>query len=134
MLGTGLRGSMQEYPVKPGHAGKIDFKMIFEAAFGSYEEDDGWLKGSYGSMPKIWAKQEGKKLLVVDTETDKGIAIAIGKGGEEAEQAMALAQDTQRQWNDFLEGVTGYNAKMRSKKVQEKAKKEAKAAAEKESK
>lgn len=124
---------MQEYPVKPGHAAKIDFKMIFEAAFGSYDEDDGWLKGSYGSMPKIWAKQDGKKLLIVDTETDKNVAIAIGKGGEEAEQAMALAQDTQRNWNDFLEGVTGYDAKMRSKKVQEKAKKEAKAAAEKES-
>ena len=121
---------MQEYPVKPGHAGKIDFKMIFEAAFGSYTEDDGWLKGSYGSMPKIWAKQEGKKLLIVDTETDKNIAVAMGKGGAEAEEAMALAQDTQRNWNDFLEGVTGYNAKMRSKKIQEKAKKEAKAAAE----
>lgn len=129
-----VAGDMQEYPVKPGHAGKIDFKMIFEAAFGSYDEDDGWLKGSYGSMPKIWAKQDGKKLVIVDTETDKNIAIAIGKGGDEAAQAMELAQDTQRQWNDFLEGVTGYNAKMRSKKVQEKAKKEAKAAAEKESK
>ncbi len=121
---------MQQYPVKPGHAGKIDFNMIFEAAFGSYEEDDGWLKGSYGSMPKIWAKQDGKKLLVVDTETDKGVAVAIGKGGAEAEQAMALAQDTHRAWNDFLEGVTGYDAKTRSKKIQEKAKKEAKAAAE----
>ncbi len=123
---------MQEYPVKPGHAGKIDFKMIFEAAFGSYEEDGEWLKTSYGSMPKIWAKQDGKKKVIVDTETDKNIAIAIGKGGEEAEQAMALAQDTQRTWNDFLEGVTGYNAKMRSKKAQEQAKKDAKAAAEKE--
>lgn len=120
---------MQEYPVKPGHAAKIDFKMIFEAAFMSYEEDDGWLKGSYGSMPKIWAKQEGKKAIVVDTETDKSIALRMAQGDEEAGQ---VARDTQRQWNDFLEGVTGYNAKMRSKKIQEKAKKEAKAAAERE--
>ncbi len=120
---------MQQYPVKPGHAGKIDFKMIFEAAFGSYDEDDGWLKGSYGSMPKIWAKQEGKKALVVDTETDKDVARRIAAGGAEGEEAMALAQDTHRQWNDFLEGVTGYDSKTRSKKIQEAAKKEAKAAA-----
>jgi hypothetical protein len=122
---------MQEYPVKPGHAGKIDFKMIFEAAFGSYTEEDGWLKGGYGSMPRIWAKQDGKKAIVVDTETDKQVAIDIGKGGAEAETAMQLAKDTQRAWNDFLEGVTGYNAKQRSKKAQEQAKKDAKAAAEK---
>ncbi len=119
---------MQEYPVKPGHAGKIDFKMIFEAAFGSYEEDEGWLKSSYGSMPKIWAKQDGKKKVIVDTETDKTIAVRMAEGDEEAGQ---IAVDTQRTWNDFLEGVTGYNAKMRSKKAQEQAKKEAKAAAEK---
>ena len=46
------------------------------------------------------------------------------------DQAGQVAQDTHRAWNDFLEGVTGYDAKMRSKKVQEQAKKEAKAAAE----
>ena len=101
--------------------------MIFEAAFGSYDEDDGWLKGGYGSMPRIWAKQDGKKLLIVDTETDKSIALKMAQGDEEAGQ---LARDTHRAWNDFLEGVTGYDAKTRSKKIQEKAKKDAKAAAE----
>lgn len=119
---------MQEYPVKPGHAAKIDFQMIFEAAFGSYKEEDGWLKASYGSMPKIWAKQDGKKSVVVDTETDKTIAVRMTKGDAEAE---AIAKDTHRAWNDFLEGVTGYDAKMRSKKAQEQAKKNAKAAAQK---
>lgn len=127
MHGTALPRPMQEYPVKPGHAGKIDFKMIFEAAFGDYTEEDGWLKTSYGSMPKIWAKQEGKKQVVVDTETDKTIAVRMAEGDDEAGQ---IAIDTQRTWNEFLEGVTGYNAKMRSKKAQEQAKKEAKQAAE----
>lgn len=120
---------MQEYPVKPGHAGKIDFKMIFEAAFGDYTEEDGWLKTSYGSMPKIWAKQEGKKQVIVDTETDKSIAVKMAEGDEEAGQ---IAVDTQRTWNEFLEGVTGYDAKMRRKKAQEAIKKEAKEAAERE--
>lgn len=124
-----LRVPMQEYPVKPGHAAQIDFKLIFEAAFGSYEEDDGWLQGSYGSMPKIRAKQDGKKKIVVDTETDKTVAKRMADGDEAAGE---LARDTHRAWNDFLEGVTGYDAKTRSKKVQEAAKKEAKAQAEKE--
>lgn len=127
MGATVLAASMQEYPVKPGHAGKIDFPMIFEASFGSYEEDDGWLKGSLGSMPKIWAKQDGKKKVVVDTETDKSIAIRMNQGDEEAGQ---IAVETQRTWNEFLEGVTGYDAKMRRKKAQEEVKKAAKEAAE----
>lgn len=118
---------MQQYPVKPGHAAKTDFKMIFEAAFGSYDEEDGWLKGSYGSMPKIWAKQEGKKAITVDTESDKDVARRIAAGGAAADEALALAQDTHRTWNDFLEGVTGYDSKTRSKKIQAAAKKEAKA-------
>lgn len=121
-----MRHPMQEYPVKPGHAAKIDFNMIFEAAFGSYEEEDGWLKGAYGSMPKIWARQEGKKAVVVDTATDKSVALRMAQGDNEAGE---LARDTQRAWNDFLEGVTGYDAKMRSKKIQEAAKKAAKKAA-----
>ncbi len=129
---------MQQYPVKPGHAGKIDFKMIFEAAFMGYTEEDGWLKSSYGSMPKIWAKQDGKKFVIVDTETDLEVAkkmVHLGSDdpalAAEAEQAATVAKDTQRTWNDFLEGVTGYDAKKRSKKIQEQAKKDAKAAAEK---
>lgn len=113
---------MQEYPVRPGHAAKIDFPMIFEAAFGSFEHEDGWLKGAYGSMPKIWARQEGKKAVIVDTSTDKELAVRMAQGDEEA---AAVARDTQRAWNDFLEGVTGYDAKMRSKKIQEAAKKKA---------
>lgn len=113
---------MQEYPVKPGHAAKIDFNMIFEAAFGSYDEvEDGWLQGSYGSMPKILAKQDGKKKVIVDTETDKSFALRMAEGDTEAGD---VAKDTHRAWNDFLEGVTGYDSKMRSKKIQQAAKKD----------
>jgi hypothetical protein len=124
-----MGGTMQEYPVKPGHAAKIDFKMIFEASFGAFEEDDGWLKASFGSMPKIWAKQDGKKIFIVDTETDKSIALRLAQGDEEAGK---IAVETQQTWNEFLEGCTGYDAKMRRKKSQEAVKKAAKEAAEKE--
>lgn len=111
---------MQEYPVKPGTAAKIDFRQAFEACFGDFKEEDGWLKGSFGTMPKIWAKQDGKTKLVVDTETDKTVAQRIAKGDN---GAAALAMDTQQRWNEFLEAATGYNAKQRSKKAQEAAKK-----------
>ncbi len=108
--------------MKPGHAGKIDFNLIFEAAFGSYTVEDGWLTGSYGSMPSIRAKQEGKKAVIVDTITDKSFVTKMAAGDPEA---TAIAQDTHRAWNDFLEGITGYDSKTRSKKIQKAAKKDA---------
>ncbi len=111
---------MQTYDVKPGHAGKIDFRGLFEICFDGCKEDDEWLIGSFGSMPMIRARQEGKKFVHVDTQTDKSFVTRMTEGDDEA---MQIAQETQRRWNDFLEGVTGYNAKQRSKKAQEKAKK-----------
>jgi hypothetical protein len=111
---------MQTYPVKPGHAAKVDFPMVFDACFDSHKMDGDWYSGAFGSMPTIKAKYEGKKGLVVDTVTDKTFAQKVAGGDR---QAMQVAMDTQRRWNEFLEAITGYDAKMRSKKIQEAAKK-----------
>lgn len=113
----------QSYPVKPGHAAKVNLADTFDACFDSHKQDGDWLVGAYGSMPQIKVRYEGKKELHVDTVTDKSFAIKVASGDK---QAMEVAQDTQRRWNEFLEGVTGYDAKMRSKKIQEAAKKEPK--------
>ena len=113
---------MQNYPVKPGHAAKTDLKMLFEAAFDSCTEKDGWLTGRFGTLLDIKVKYQGKKEFVVDTVTDKAIAVKMAQGDD---SAMQLAKDTQSRWNDFLEGATGYDAKTRSKKIQEAAKKDA---------
>jgi len=113
---------MQTYPVKPGHAAKVDFGMVFDACFDSHKLDGDWYSGAFGSMPTIKAKYQGKKELVVDTVTDKGFALRVAKGDKEA---FTVAADTQRRWNEFLEGITGYDAKQRSKKIQEMAKKSA---------
>lgn len=113
---------MQTYPVRPGHAAKTDLKMLFEAAFDSCTEKAGWLTGQYGTLLDIKVKYEGKKEFVVDTVTDKTVAVRMAKGDD---SAMQLAKDTQSRWNDFLEGATGYDAKTRSKKIQEAAKKDA---------
>jgi hypothetical protein len=111
---------MQTYPVKPGHAAKVDFGMVFDACFDSHKMDGDWYSGAFGSMPQIKAKYQGKKELVVDTVTDKSFAQKVAAGDK---QAFQLAADTQRRWNEFLEAVTGYDAKARSKKIQEMAKK-----------
>ena len=52
-------------------------------------------------------------------------AVKVAAGDKEA---LQIAMDTQRRWNEFLEGATGYDAKQRSKKIQELAKKGAGAA------
>lgn len=117
---------MQKYPVRPGHAAKTDLKMLFEAAFDACTLKDGWLTGTYGTLLDIKVKYEGKKDFIVDTVTDKGIALRMAKGDD---SAVVVAKETQSRWNDFLEGATGYDAKTRSKKIQEAAKKEGKALA-----
>jgi hypothetical protein len=111
---------MQTYPVRPGHAAKTDLKMLFEAAFDSCTEKGGWLTGKFGTLLDIKVKYEGKKEFVVDTVTDKTVAVKMAQGDE---SAGAIARETQSRWNDFLEGATGYDAKARSKKIQEMAKK-----------
>lgn len=113
---------MQEYPVKRGHAAGVDLSMMFEAAFDAVKVEDGWCTGSFGTMSRIRAKYEGKTSFVVDTESDRSFVPRIAAGDAEA---LELAQETQRRWNDFLEGATGYDAKMRKKKAEELAKKSA---------
>ena len=112
---------MQKYPVRPGHAAKTDLKMLFEAAFDSVKQEGEWLVAAFGTMPTIKARYEGKKELVVDTVTDKSFAVKMAQGDQ---QALEVAKETQSRWNDFLEGATGYDAKTRSKKIQEAAKKD----------
>lgn len=114
----------QTYPVKPGHAAKVSLADVFDACFDSHKMDGEWLVGSYGSMPQIKVRFEGKKEFVVDTVTDKTFAIKVASGDKDA---LVVAQDTQRRWNEFLEGATGYDTKARSKKIQEMAKKAPKA-------
>ncbi len=111
---------MQTYPVKPGHAAKVDFGMVFDACFDAHKTDGEWTSGSFGSMPTIKAKFQGKKELIVDTVTDKSFAQKVAAGDK---AALQVAMDTQRRWNEFLEAVTGYDTKARSKKIQELAKK-----------
>jgi hypothetical protein len=110
---------MQTYEVKRGLPKKTDLKALLQQHFGSAREDAGWFAASFGAMPTIKAKYENEK-LVVDTQNDPNLAPRIAKGDQDA---MKLAMDTQRRWNDFLFGATGYDAKTRGKKAQAAVKK-----------
>lgn len=110
---------MQEYEVKRGLPKKVDLKSLFTQNFGGVREENGWFTGGYGAMTMIKAKYDKDK-LVVDTQNDATLAPRIAKGDAEATK---MAMETQRRWNDFLLAATGYDAKMRGKKAQEKAKK-----------
>ncbi|MHB8633757.1 MAG: DUF5611 family protein [Thermoplasmatota archaeon] len=111
---------MQSYPVKPGHATQVDLPMVFDACFDRHTKEGEWVCGAFGAMPTIRAKYASKKELVVDTVTDKSVAQKAAGGDREA---VERAMETHRRWNEFLESVTGYDAKARSKKAQEAAKK-----------
>jgi hypothetical protein len=110
---------MQVYEVKRGLPKKTDLKALLAQHFGTARENDGWAQASFGAMPVIKAKYENEK-LVVDTQNDPTLAPRVAKGDQEA---MKVAMDTQRRWNDFLLNATGYDAKMRGKKAQEAVKK-----------
>lgn len=110
---------MQEYEVKRGLAKKTDLRTLFSQQFGDVKEEAGWLTGGFGAMPVIKAKYEGDR-LIVDTSSKSDLAARVAKGDKEA---LQLTLDTQKRWNDFLLNATGYDAKQRGKKAQEKAKK-----------
>ncbi len=116
---------MAQYPVKAGHQKEVDFGMVFDACFDSHTKQGDWYCGTFGSMTKIRAKYDGKALLA-ETESDKTILPLVAKGDRDA---MKKAIDTQTRWNEFLESVTGFDAKERKKKSEEETKKGAKAEA-----
>lgn len=112
---------MQTYEVKRGLPKKTNLRTLLEQHFGSAREADGWAETSFGAMPVIRAKYEKEK-LVVDTQNDATLAPRVAKGDAEA---LRIATDTHKRWNEFLLGATGYDAKMRGKKAQEAVKKAA---------
>ena len=60
-----LPATMQTYPVRPGHAAKTDLKMLFEAAFDSCTEKDGWLKDTRGTAAIVYLKTRAEIVVVL---------------------------------------------------------------------
>ncbi|MDG6257378.1 MAG: DUF5611 family protein [Methanomicrobiaceae archaeon] len=103
---------MQEYPIKRGFTKGFEVRMVEGLAtyFTTQPEKSGdRYHISYGALRRLEVSTGEKgKTLVVDTESDRSI--------EEDEVIL----DTNRRFRDYLQYVTGYNAKERAKKMQKK--------------
>jgi hypothetical protein len=73
------------------------------------EDDDGWCYVEYGALDPLKVRMVSKSELEVITAANPKVEPAV-------------AQDTIRRYNQFLEAATGFNSKQRSKRMQKKAK------------
>ena len=114
---------MQTFEVKRGHGKTLEnggLKKIMEDEFGSVENsEESIFKSSFKALKSIIVEFRSIKEIGVETETDN-----------EASPEDSLA--AHQAYNRFMEAVTSFNAKQRVDRAKARAKKEAKAAAEKE--
>ena len=104
---------MVEYDIKKGWGKNIEgglLKKMMEEAFGNCSEDNGMLVSSYGVLKRIEVRQLSPTALHVVTES-----------GDVKDDSQIL--DTKRKLNMFVEKATGFDAKARMKRAQQKAKK-----------
>ncbi|MCL2607850.1 MAG: DUF5611 family protein [Methanomassiliicoccaceae archaeon] len=104
---------MVEYDIKKGCAKNIEgdlLEKMMKEVFGNCAKDGDVLVSSYGALKRIEVKQISSTVLHVSTES-----------GDQKDDAMIL--DTKRKLNIFVEKATGFDAKARMKRAQQKAKK-----------
>ena len=114
---------MQTFEIKRGHGKTLEdggLKNMMEEEFGSVKNDDETtFNASFKALKSITVEFRSIKEIGVETDTDN-----------EASPEDSLA--AHQAYNRFMEAVTGFNAKQRVDRAKARAKKEAKAAAEKE--
>ena len=114
---------MQTFEIKRGHGKTLEgdgLKNMMEDEFGSVKkEGKSTFKASFKALKSIVVEFRSIKEIGVETETDN-----------EASPEDSLS--AHQAYNRFMESVTGFNAKQRVDRAKAKAKREAKAAAEKE--
>jgi len=104
--------TMQKYDVRRGQEKNLQTPQLMDLltlAFGGANEEQGKVTASFGALAKLTVWLEGKSLCV-ETQMKTDVTNDV-------------ASDTIRRYNAFLEKATGYTAKERGKKAQEKAKK-----------
>ena len=114
---------MQTFEIKRGHGKTLEddgLKNMMEDEFGSVKkEGESTFKASFKALKSIVVEFRSIKEIGVETETDN-----------EASPEDSLS--AHQAYNRFMESVTGFNAKQRVDRAKARAKREAKAAAEKE--
>lgn len=115
---------MQSFEVKRGHGKTLEnggLKSIMEEEFGEIVEDGNLFSGSFKALKSIKVEFVSITEIKLETETDNK---ASPEDSLDAHQA----------YNRFMKNVTLFNSKQRIDRAKAKAKREAKAAAEKEMK
>lgn len=114
---------MQTFEIKRGHGKTLEgdgLKNMMEDEFGSVKkEGESTFKASFKALKSIVVEFRSIKEIGVETETNN-----------EASPEDSLS--AHQAYNRFMESVTGFNAKQRVDRAKARAKREAKAAAEKE--
>ena len=102
---------MRPYELRRGWAKRIErgnLRTVAEEALGSADERDGKVIASFGACTRLTAWTDGKSLFV-DTEMTPDVPDDV-------------ARSTISAFNRFLEAATGYAAKDRAKRAQQRAK------------
>ena len=113
---------MQSFEVKKKKKKTLEnggLKSIMEEEFGEISEEENFFSGSFKALKSIKVEFVSITEIKVETETDN-----------EATPEDSL--DAHQAYNRFMQNVTSFNAKQRIDRAKAKAKREAKAAAEKE--
>jgi len=104
---------MVEYDIKKGLGKNLEgdsLEKMMKEVFGNCRKDGDMFVSSYGVLTRIEVKKVSETLLHVVTES-----------GDAKDDALIL--DTKRKLNIFVEKATGFDAKARMKRAQQKAKK-----------
>ena len=103
---------MTDYDIKKGHYPNVEGAKLAELAkeiFGSAKTTpDGTVKFAFGAIEEGSALAKSPKVLDASTKM------------KPVDDALAL--DTIRRWNQFLERATGFNTKERKARLNKKAK------------
>ena len=113
---------MNSFEIKRGHGKSLEnggLKSLMEKEFGDIKEDGNLFSGSFKALKTIKVEFMSITEIQVETETDPGAS---------PEDTLAAHQA----YNRFMENATSFTSKERTKRAKAKAKREAKAAAEKE--
>ena len=113
---------MQDFEIKRGHGKSLadgGLKSLMEEEFGEITEEGNVMVASFKALKSIKVELVSITEILVETETDIESS---------PEDSLAAHQA----YNKFMQAATNFNAKQRIDRAKAKAKREAKAAAEKE--
>ncbi len=106
---------MIEQDIKRGNYKNVEGEKLaglLRDVFGDdcVSESDGKCYVNYGALKPLVVWSRDKSTLMVDTHMDPDVSLELGL-------------DSRKRYNQFLDKATGFNAKARTKRLKEKAKK-----------